>query len=76
MQISGYAFMAELFGLKYKGSILCHIRPDNTGVFSKINNNEKEIVEFISILDLRNEFKRISEHHFNSTNYKREQILF
>ena len=57
--------MAELFGFKYKGSILCHIRTLKQGIINSINNVENEEVKLIEVLDLRNDFQKIKEHNFN-----------
>ncbi len=65
LQLSGYANMAELFGFKYKGSILCHIRTLKQGIINSINNVENEEVKLIEVLDLRNDFQKIKEHNFN-----------
>jgi hypothetical protein len=76
MQLSGYAYMAELFGLKYNGSLLCHIRNIDTGIISKINDTQKEEIKLIKVLDLRNEFKTIAQHNYNAKHYKVNATLF
>lgn len=70
LQLSGYANMAELFGLIYRGSILCHIKTIDTMKFDGDTIKEVEQVEFVKVADLRSEFTRIKEHNFNTTHFK------
>jgi hypothetical protein len=69
MQLSGYAVQIEdLTGLRYNGSIICHIR----------TINKSEIVKFVNVVDLRKEFRAIGQHHYDNRkselNY--QQTLF
>ena len=45
LQVSGYAALVELFGLKNKGNIICHIR----------DTEEGEVVNLVKAVDLKNE---------------------
>ncbi len=74
MQLSGYAEMTERFGFIYKGSILCHIRSIEAGIIDKLNNVDKEEVKLINVLDLRTEFKKIKEHHYNLNHMKEPKL--
>lgn len=50
LQVSGYAALVELFGLRHKGSIICHIQE------LKDENGEKyEVVNQLVALDLKND---------------------
>lgn len=60
LQLSGYANMVELFGLKHKCSILCQIR-EVTDKWDQVT----EEVNILNVVDLKYEFKLIKEHHYN-----------
>jgi len=53
LQLSGYSYLVETFGYKCKGIILCHIR-EVDGL---------EVVSALSMKYLRNEMKRMMDHH-------------
>jgi hypothetical protein len=69
MQLSGYANMVESFGFKHLGSILTHIRDIKFGLTTK------EEVKLLNVLDLKNEFEIMKEHHhtLNKINKKESQ---
>lgn len=74
LQVSGYANLIEGFGFKYKGSILCHIRTIEEGVINKIQDIEKEEIKLVNVLDLRQEFQRIKEHHYNKNHMQQVKL--
>jgi hypothetical protein len=77
LQLSGYANLTEGFGLNYKGMILCHIRTLPTGMIGQLHNVEQEEVKVVPVVDLRSDFIKLKEHHYNLNHlYQPKTTLF
>ena len=66
LQLSGYSYLTELFGLNFTGIILCHIRD--------IDN--EEVVEPIVIKYLKDDIKSMFEHHSSNQVLHNQKRLF
>lgn len=66
LQLSGYAYLTEYFGLALKGIILCHIR-DIDG---------KEVVNPLPIKYLKNDIATLFDHHCSNYSLKNQKRLF
>ena len=66
MQLSGYAYLIEHFGLKCKGIILCHIR----------TVNDEDVVKLLNIKYMKDEAKALFEHHNDNRVLENQTKLF
>lgn len=67
LQLSGYAWLIEQFGLNCKGLLLCHIRPKELDEYGNIpaNSNEADdIIDYVHIKYLAKEVEVMFKHHW------------
>ena len=67
LQLSGYAYLIEQFGLTHKGTILCHIRDID-------DNTEK--VELLPMTYHKLEISTLFEHHASNQTLNNQQKIF
>jgi len=66
LQLSGYAWLIEQFGLKLDILILCHIRPEELDEFGNIHKgDENDIVDIVPIKYFKDDVALMFRHHFN-----------
>lgn len=71
LQLSSYAYLIELFGLKLNHILLFHIRP------SDINNQDSdEIIDVVGIKYLKTDVGNMLNHHASSIDIKTQKGLF
>ena len=78
LQLSGYAWLIEQFGLECKGLLLCHIRPKHLDKYGNIpyNNNEKDdIVDFVHIKYLKDDVEMMFKHHWRVYSNKQTNLF-
>jgi hypothetical protein len=65
LQLSGYAWLIEQFGLTCTGLLLCQIRPKHLDEYGNIfNDNGEEIVDLVPIKYLKEEVHTMFKHHY------------
>jgi hypothetical protein len=67
LQLSGYAWLIEQFGLKCNGLLLCHIRPKELDEFGNIPADAKtddDIIDFVMIKYLKEDVEMMFKHHY------------
>ena len=67
LQLSTYAYLVELFGLEYKGSIICHIRtlPDGS-----------DTVDIVNIKYYKEEVENMLYHYYSNQVHNKQTNLF
>jgi len=71
LQLSGYAYLTEQFGLTCDGLFLAHIRD----IKDKQTGKEKEVVEFHNIKYLKKDVLKMFNHHNRIYNQSQQQTL-
>ena len=72
LQLSTYAYLIELFGLKHVGMILCHIKPEDSNNIT----NGKDVIKILPIDYYKNDVKNMLEHHKANLELKTDKQLF
>ncbi|MFW6377324.1 MAG: hypothetical protein ACOCZ5_01635 [bacterium] len=72
LQLSTYAYLTSLFGLKHKGNILCHIRRGLYNEYDDIVSKRSEylgtrVVDIHFMDDFTSHVKLLLEDHYNNT---------
>lgn len=67
LQLSGYAYLVEHFGLKPSGIVLCHIQEDDKG---------EEFVDLIKIKYLKEDIQKLFFHHASNSISSVQSKLF
>jgi hypothetical protein len=66
LQLSSYAYLTEQFGMELSGIILTQIR----------NNNDKEIIDYLTIDYYKNEVDTMFKHHASNQTLLNQKKLF
>lgn len=74
LQLSIYAYLVTTFGYKYKGLILCHIRPIEESFRPRDNWNES--VEIYSLVYMMDEVKSLLGHHHANNPLTQTKMIF
>lgn len=73
LQLSGYAYLVSTFGYKFKGIILCHIRPIEHKFLDR--SEWEEVVEIYPIQYLENKVKLMMNNHMMNNMEQQTKLM-